>query len=254
MADQAHVETQALTLGVIPVGEGALSSPGTMGAAETFPCPVVYKTIPPIRFNDLDAAEHKRAVGSFMEAVAFLEAAGCSAVVSNCSYSILFQEEVARAANIRVALSSLSLLPEMFARASSSASVGLLTSDARNFSSAYALAADPDLPLARLQIIGGNEIPAAQSFLTEGVLDYGGLPGGIMHRLETLQKSEDAIEVLLIACPGFLPFVEYIRANSDFEVHDVLTLSQQLLSGAFAQPSDAPIAQAAAISAAGSAA
>ncbi|MEO0399555.1 MAG: hypothetical protein AAF224_09070 [Pseudomonadota bacterium] len=203
-----------------------------MGNASTFEPPVVYETIPAIDFSSFTDEVRHAACHSFIAACERLADQGCRAAISNCSYSIILQSEVAERAAIPIALSAVSQLSLAFKLAPPGARVALLTSYARNYREEYLYAACEAEEIGRVVIIGGDEIPAAQSFLEGRGLDYQALPNGVGDRLAEARREQPRIAVLVSACPGFLPFSDDIRGASGLPVYDVLTLAASLMATA----------------------
>jgi hypothetical protein len=216
-------------LGIIQVGAGALNSPGTLGNVQSFAYPVVYRQIPAIPFTSLDQESAATAVKALRSAVDALLAAGCKAVMSNCSYSVLFQQQIAAATIRPVMLSTVSLLATIFATIPADAQVALLTSDTRSYRRSYLTAACTETQADRVVVIGGNEIPAAHSYLTGNGLDYQALSRDLPVHFTALRHEHRNLAAVLIACPGFAPFSQSLRQATSLPVYDAFTLANFLM-------------------------
>ncbi|MBT6117402.1 MAG: aspartate/glutamate racemase family protein [Rhodospirillaceae bacterium] len=102
--------------------------PGDVGNATSYEYPVLYKTVPGLTTNACLGGEAgwEQAV---VDAARALEKEGAKGLSSDCGFMIQFQEVVADAVDIPVALSSLLQLPMMARCLDPEATIGILTAD-----------------------------------------------------------------------------------------------------------------------------
>jgi hypothetical protein len=115
-------------IGLLLLDARAPFPPGDVGNATTYDYPVLYKTVPGLTTNACLGGEAGWE-GAVVEAARALEKEGAKGLSSDCGFMIQFQEAVADAVDIPVALSSLLQLPMMSRCLDPDATIGILTAD-----------------------------------------------------------------------------------------------------------------------------
>lgn len=100
---------------------------GDIGNARTFPFPVRYHIVDIDPLNMTEKNAHKRLIQPFIQAAQELEAEGCKAITTSCSFLSGFQRQLSSAVNIPVFTSTLILVPMIHTMLGPKKSIGILT-------------------------------------------------------------------------------------------------------------------------------
>lgn len=100
---------------------------GDIGNARTFPFPVRYHIVDIDPLNMTEKNAHERLIQPFIQAAQELEAEGCKAITTSCSFLSGFQRQLSSAVNIPVFTSTLILVPMIHTMLGPKKSIGILT-------------------------------------------------------------------------------------------------------------------------------
>ena len=194
---------------------------GDMGNAQTWPFPVHYKVV---KGASPDLVVRRRAEGlveAFKAAAVDLVETGVDGITTNCGFLLLFQEEIAEACRVPVAISSLmqyrlidDLLPE-------NRKVGILTVSAKTLSEDHLRAAG--IPPDAL-IVGTDEAGSELSRVIlndERKLNVAAAERDMILAAEALLALDPGIGAILLECTNMGPYTAAVRAATGLPVFDM---------------------------------
>lgn len=219
-------------LGILML-EGKMSvEAGCMACVDTFPYPVVRKTVTGSS-TPLSAAEAEAMLPLYVEAARELEAEGVAAITANCGLIALLQEELAASVSVPVVTSGLLAVP-LVHRLMPGRRIGILTffTDAvgeRNYR-ASGWSSD-DIPIA----LGG--VGESESWLE--FLRTKEIPPSLRVRLEEdlvatarrLLDEHPDVGAFVSECTMLPTCLERVRRELGLPVWDILTLLDFAVAG-----------------------
>lgn len=184
--------------------------PGDMGNATTWPFPVHYKVV---RDASPDRVVRKGAEGlleKFLEAARELVADGVDGITTNCGFLALFQKELAEAAGVPVAASSLMQVAMVENLLPPGKRAGILTISGSSLTDKHLLAAGvPDgTPVGTTE--GGREFTRA-ILDNELELDVELARLDNVAAAEALVASNPEVGALVLECTNMIPYAGDIR-------------------------------------------
>ena len=123
-----HAESYGQGVGILLLDARAPLIPGDVGNATTYDYPVTFKTVPGLT-TDCCLGGEPGFEEAVIEAAIELERSGVRGLSSDCGFMIQFQDAVADAVSIPVALSSLLQLPLIARSVAPHRPIGILTAD-----------------------------------------------------------------------------------------------------------------------------
>lgn len=217
------------TLGILML-ENTTELPGYMADDKIFPYPVKRIKVPGATTAKVVAGDPTLRA-EYARCARQLESEGVSAITANCGFTALFQDAVADAVSVPVALSSLMLVPHVARMLPAGKRIGLLTFDSNNLEEAHFTAAgwsSKDIPIAIAGIDGTeswHELMAAVPNPKPSVM-----VSDVMHGVKSILDSHDDIGALVFECTGFPITAEAVRRETGLPVADVITLANILFS------------------------
>ncbi len=206
--------------------------PGDVGNATTYDYPVLYKTVPGTTAARLLRGDP--ALGEVVVAAAKeLEAQGVKGISSDCGFFINYQEEVARAVNVPVYLSSLMQIPFVASFLGKKRSVGVITADDRALSN-HVMAMtgidhDRKIVVKGLQDepeFGGHVLKEADT------LDSDKLEAETVKAAKALQAENPDMGAIVIECSMLPPYSKAVQEATGLPVYDFITMIDYFQRGA----------------------
>lgn len=203
--------------------------PGDIGNARTYNFPVRYYTVKNIeaeRMNEKNAEQ--LLLAPFIQAARELEAAGCKAITTSCSFLCGFQRQLADAVKIPVFTSTLLLAPLIHTMLNKDLKIGILTESAAFVGEEYFTQAgwsSCDIPVC---ITG---LPENSPFSRLIIGDH------LEEDLEVLEQCMEELALhhmeehpdtgaIILECTNFAPFTSHIQKLTGVPVFGI----NQLLS------------------------
>ena len=204
--------------------------PGDMGNATTWPFPVHYRIV---RDASPDRVVRKRAEGlldAFADAAQSLVADGVDGITTNCGFLSIFQNELAEAAGVPVAASSLMQVQTVNAILPRRKRAGILTISGSTLTPAHLQAAGvpPDTPIGTTE--GGREF-------TEAILGDAPELDVEASRRDNVDAALDLVGnnpdlgAIVLECTNMTPYAADIRAATGLPVYSVLSFVSWFQSG-----------------------
>lgn len=197
---------------------------GDIGNARSFSMPVKYRIV---RDIDMASVNEKNAdeklIQPFIQAAKSLEAEGCKAITTSCSFLGLFQRQLADSVNIPVFTSPLLLVPMLRNMLNSDLKIGIFTESKSMLSDDYFNQFDCSIDDTNICITGMASNSAFSQLIIGDNVD------GNMKQIEdciknmTIQhmKKYPTTGAIILECINFSPFTSLIQKFSGVPVFGI---------------------------------
>lgn len=203
---------------------------GDIGNARTFPIPVRYHIVDVDPFNMTEKNVDERLIQPFVAAAKQLEADGCKAITTSCSFLGGFQRLLANAVRIPVFTSPLLLVPMLHNMINRDCSIGILTECADVLSEAYFKQAgwsSKDIPVQ----VTGQAPGSAFSKLIIGDNPEGNweaMVECIQEMTKRHMENHPNTGVLVLECTNYAPFTKIIQDIAQVPVFSINQLLEYI--------------------------
>ncbi|MER9313689.1 hypothetical protein NKI51_31310 [Mesorhizobium australicum] len=199
-----------------------------LGETGIFPQGMIEEVVKGVSVPDiLHDLPHVRE--AYLQAARRLKDRGCSAIISNCGYSVLYHNTIKETVGLPTLTSSLLLLPVLAAITPARQKIAVVCFDSTSLSEAHLRAAWPELQASRIIKVGIEGTEAWQQInRPDAVYDWG-LVGATLSRLcESSLRSEN-LGAIIVECCAFSPFVPQIRDMLQRPTFDIISAVHALL-------------------------
>lgn len=203
---------------------------GDMGNATTWPFPVLYKVV--------DGATPRRVVNErasglldrFIDGARELVRSGAEGITTNCGYLALYQREIAAAAGVPCATSSLLQIPLVQSTLPPGKRVGVLTINKASLSPdhLHAIGVDADIPIVGTEgrrefhrVIIENELTMDVAQAEADILDAG----------RELMSQHADIGAVVLECTNMPPYAARLRDEIGVPVYDIYSFMMWFHAG-----------------------
>lgn len=217
-------------LGILELENRPITLPGALCAPGSFPFPVKRLTVPGATSKSVVNGD-ETLKDAYIRTAHTLATEGATAITTNCGFSAIYQNDVAAAVSVPVALSSLLLVPFMARTLPPGRKIGILTFDANKLEERHFAAAgwsSKDIDIAVIGIEGSetwrqlsDPIPDASSKL---ILD------DVTKAANTLRRREPTVGAFLFECAGFTLASSTVRRETGLPVCDFVNLGNMIAS------------------------
>ncbi|MEO7404363.1 MAG: aspartate/glutamate racemase family protein [Burkholderiales bacterium] len=204
--------------------------PGDMGNATTWPFPVLYKVVSGASPQRVVNERAEGLVDRFLDAARELVQLGADGVTTNCGFLALYQREIAAAAGVPVATSSLMQIPFLQSCLPPGKRVGVLTISKESLSADHlrAIGVDPSVPIVGTEgrrefhrVIVKNELTMDVAKAEADILDAG---------RELIAKNPN-IGAVLLECTNMVPYAARLRDELNLPVYDIYSFMMWFHAG-----------------------
>ncbi|WP_334176791.1 aspartate/glutamate racemase family protein [Pseudoxanthobacter sp.] len=211
--------------------------PGDVGNAWSYRYPVLYRTITDVSIERLIEHSDLSLLPKVIEAAQDLERHGVAAITSDCGYMLLFQDDLARAINIPVMLSSLLQLPFIGSILGPERSIGIVCANAPRLTPALLARAWPN-PTRRLHIAGLERASAFRHAILDekGSIDVAAVEAEVVAAACALTEAHPDIGAILLECSNIPPYAHAVQAATGRPVFDFLTMIDLVRSAGRREP------------------
>ncbi len=215
-------------LGILVMDAAIERIPGDAGNPETFPFPVLLRTVGGATLKRLISERDPALLGPFLEAGRDLVQKGVRAITTTCGFMVLFQEDLARELPVPVFTSSLLQLPFIAHTLGPLGRVGVLTADAANLTEEHLRRAGGDP--ARVTIAGLEDQPAFREAIFGGTgrIDPAEVQTEVVRQAERLAAADTRIGALLFECANLPPYAAAVQKAVGLPVYDFFTMVSHL--------------------------
>ncbi|WP_404294921.1 aspartate/glutamate racemase family protein (plasmid) [Microvirga sp. RSM25] len=217
------------SLGILELENRPLNHPGALCAPGTFGFPVKRLTVPGASVRTVVGGD-RSVKDAYVRSARQLASEGVTAIISNCGFSAVFQEEVSAAVSVPVALSSLLLVPLVARTLPAGRKVGILTYDASKLQEEHFAAAgwsSADIGVS----VAGIEGSETWRQLAEPIPDVSPrlLTEDVLTATRSLLETDPAVTALVFECAAFPLAAEAVRRETNLPVIDYVGLANMLV-------------------------
>lgn len=211
-------------LGILMLEARFARIPGDMGNATTWPFPVLYRVV---RGASPDKVVLQGASGllpDFIEAAQELVRLGAEAITTNCGFLCLFQKELAAAAGVPVATSSLMQVPWVQGTLPPGKRVGIVTVSASTLTPAHLESAGVplDTPVAGTE--NGREFFRVLIKAEKDDLDIALAERDIVDAGKALVARHPHVGAIVLECTNMPPYAAALQAEVKLPVYDIYSM------------------------------
>jgi Asp/Glu/hydantoin racemase len=217
--------------------------PGDMGNAETWPFPVLYRIVKGASPHRVVREKAAGLLPAFLAAAKDLVSEGADGITTNCGFLALFQKELAAAAGVPVATSSLLQAPFIESLLPPGKRVGIVTVSSASLTPDHlaAIGLGGDIPIQGTE--GGSEFTRVL-LGNETRLDVAAAERDILEAAATLLERHGDIGALLLECTNMAPYARALREATQLPVFDIYSFMTWFHAGLaprdFGPPGSAP--------------
>lgn len=197
---------------------------GDVGNPETYPFPVKLKKVAGANLKTIVWRTDLSLKEAFIRGAKELEEEGVKAITTSCGFTILFQEDLAKAVKVPVFASSLIMIPWVYRIVRGK--LGVLTANARSLSEAHIEAAGAKgIPLA---IKGLEDKEEFRRVILEDSPDgdFTKIEREILEATHSLLRKHPDIRGFVFECHNLPPYTPRVQMELGLPVFDFLTLAQ----------------------------
>lgn len=198
--------------------------PGDVGNPDTFPFPVICRTVAGATLKRLIRERDRSLLEPFIEAGWELVRRGVKALTTTCGFMVLFQQELAAEFPVPVFTSSLLQLPFIERALRPRDRIGILTADAANLTPEHLRRAGGDAD--RLTVCGLENEPFFREaiFSGSGRLDARKVAAEVVAQARRMVTEEPAIRAILLECSNLPPYAAAVQEAVGLPVYDFVTM------------------------------
>jgi hypothetical protein len=229
-------------LGILCLDEYIPFPPGDMNNASSYGFPVKFKMVPGMRSASVVKGDADF-VRNMVTVAKELEASGVRGIIANCGYTIKYQEQIANAVSIPVALSALLQLPLVASSLSPDTPIGIMAAAAPPMSLEYIEASGLQVPnpllvydvinepgfnemMTACGIGGSNDDGAGRDGLMS--LDFEKIEADLVRVATKMQKEHSTMGAIIFECSDFPPYAKAVQDATGLPVFDGITMARYL--------------------------
>lgn len=217
--------------------------PGDMGNATTWPFPVLYKVV---TGASPQRVVRERAAGllePFLDAARELVRLGADGITSNCGFLSLFQDQIAAAAGVPVAISSMMQVPMVERLLPPGKRAGILTISAATMTAEHLAKAGVPAGTPVVGTDGGREFTRA-ILDNEVRLDVAAAEQDILDAGAELVAKHPQVGAIVLECTNMAPYARALAEHVRMPVYDIYSFVSWFHAGIaprdFGHPASAP--------------
>lgn len=221
--------TQDKRLGIMQLDTRFPRIPGDIGNPESYDFPVEIRIIPGASVERVVVEGDPALLTPFLNAAQELEQEGVFAVTTSCGFLAPFQEQIARAVNVPVFLSSLIQIP--LAYMMTQRRIGIVTANGATLKERHFRGAGvPEgIPLV---ICGLHDKPAfATTILEDGqTIDARQIEQEVVEAAEELISAHPDIGAFVFECHNLAPYASAVVKSTGLPVFDIIGFAHWVYS------------------------
>ena len=203
---------------------------GDIGNARSFRVPVRYQVVSVDPLNLTEKNANARLIQPFIKAARELEAAGCKAITTSCSFCAGFQKQLADSVHIPVFTSTLMLVPMLRTMLNHDRSIGILTECAELLTEPYFNQCGWSSKDYDVKVTGQAEGSSFSKLIIgdnpEGSWDE--LAEDVKEMTERHMKLYPNTGALVLECTNYAPFTKLIQEIAGVPVFGINQLLEYI--------------------------
>jgi hypothetical protein len=211
--------------------------PGDVANASTYGYPVVFKTVPGVTIDRLINDFDPSLTQAVVDTAKYFEDIGVRFITGDCGFLMNFQEQVARAVSVPVALSSLLQLPIMERSCGPDRKIGIISANRSKLGEGLLRRAGLSDP-AKAVVVGLEDFDAfASPILRETpLLDSDLIKAEVVERAKAMVEKNPEIGPILLECSCLPPYAHAVQAATNRPVFDFITMIDYMTATSFRKP------------------
>lgn len=206
--------------------------PGSPGNATTFSYPVRYAVVRGATMERVVFDPDPTLMPLLVQAGQELVREGVRAITGNCGFMILFQDQMAKAFDVPVFMSSLLQLPLISRMLKPGEKVGIISANSKTLSPQHIRIATngQDVPL---RIAGMEDQPCFYDAIhaEKGELDFDAVEAEVVHVAKQMTQSDSTVRAILFECTDLPPYAAAVQEAVGLPVFDYTTMINYVFSG-----------------------
>lgn len=198
--------------------------PGDMGNATTWPFPVLYRVVKGASPERVVLDGAKGLLDTFIEAARDLVSQGAEALTTNCGFLSIYQRELAAAAGVPVATSSMMQVPWAQATLPPGKRVGVLTVSKSTLTPAHLEAAGVPLDTPVEGTESGREFFRVLIKAEKQDMDVDAAQADILEAGRRLVRAHHDIGAIVLECTNMPPYAAALRDALGLPVYDIYAM------------------------------
>ena len=211
-------------LGILMLDARFPRIPGDMGNATTWPFPVLYRVVRGASPERVVLQGARGLLPDFIAAAQDLVRQGAEAITTNCGFLSLFQRELAAAAGVPVATSSLMQVPWVQATLPPGKRVGLVTVSAATLTPDHLAAAGVPLDTPLVGTEGGREFYRVLIKGESEDMDVARAEQDVVDAGRALVAGHPEVGAIVLECTNMPPYAAALQAAVGLPVYDIYSL------------------------------
>lgn len=203
---------------------------GDIGNAGTWPFPVLFKVVGGATSNRVVRQGAAGLTETFVAAAKEVVAMGADGIGTTCGFLSLFQKDIAAAAGVPVATSSLMQVPWVQSLMPPGRRVGVITISASTLTPAHLEAAGVPLDTPVIGTEGGREFTRAIIEDSE-TLDVEAARADLLDAGRQLVEAHPEVGALVLECANMGPYARDLNLHLGLPVFDVISFLTWFQSG-----------------------
>lgn len=198
--------------------------PGDIGNAATWPFPVRFRVVRGASAEKVVLQEARGLLPAFIAAARELVAEGAEAITTSCGFLSLFQQDIAAAVPVPVALSALLQVPWVQATLPAGRRVGIITASGATLTPAHLAAAGVPSDTPVIGIENGRELFRVLVTAEKPDLDVALAEQDILAAGRTLLTRHPDVGAIVLECTNMPPYAAALQAETGLPVYDICSL------------------------------
>jgi hypothetical protein len=226
----------AAAIGILVMDARIRRIPGDVGNPETFPFPVICRTVAGATLPRLISERDRSLLEPFIEAGWELVRQGAKALTTTCGFMVLFQQELAAEFPVPVFTSSLLQLPFIERTLRPPDRIGIVTADAGNLTEEHLRRAGGDA--GRVTVCGLENEPFFREaiFSGSGRMEIEKVEAEVVAQACRMTEADPAIRSVLLECSNLPPYAAAVQRAVGLPVYDFVTMIHHVHSALLRAP------------------
>jgi hypothetical protein len=198
--------------------------PGDMGNATTWPFPVLYRVVRGASPEKVVLQGARGLLPAFIEAARELVALGAEAITTNCGFLSLFQQELAAAAGVPVATSSMMQVPWVQATLPPGKRVGLVTVSGSSLTPQHLASAGVPVDIPLVGTENGREFFRVLIKAEAEDMDVALAEQDVVEAGKSLVAQHPEVGAIVLECTNMPPYAAALQAAVGLPVYDIYSM------------------------------
>lgn len=203
--------------------------PGNIAHPDTFSFPVLYKRVAGAYYQTVVVQPNAQVLAAMIATAQDMEQQGVKAIMINCGFSVIFQQEFADALNVPVFASSLLQVPFVHRMLKQNHKIGIVTADNRYLTQKHLEKAGitPAMPICIAGIEKTGEFAKIRAD-PQAQLDVPKFQQEIVQVARKLVIENPPVGAIVLECTDLPPCAAAIRRATGLPVFDIVTLAHMV--------------------------